>query len=156
MLKINIVAIGDIKEQYLKDGISEYMKRISRFAEIKICELKEHNPTSNNPNDIAIALQKDAIQIKNKLKGYPISLDIDGKSMDSVEFSKFIDKLSLKTSEISFIIGASNGLSEEIKALCKDKISFSKMTFPHQLMRMILLEQIYRAFTIINNISYHK
>lgn len=156
MLKINIVAIGDIKEQYLKEGLSEYLKRISRFADIKILEIKEHNPSSTNPNDISIALQKDAVEIKKKIKGYPICLDITGKSLDSVEFSNYLDKLSLKTSEITFIIGASNGLSEELKSQCKDKISFSKMTFPHQLMRLILLEQIYRAFTIINNISYHK
>lgn len=156
MIKINILAIGDIKEEYLKQGISEYIKRISRFADIKIIEIKEHNPTSSNPSDISIALQKDAIDIKKKIKGYPICLDILGKNLDSVEFSNYLDKLSLKTSEITIIIGASNGLSEEIKSQCKDKISFSKMTFPHQLMRLILLEQIYRAFTIINNISYHK
>lgn len=156
MLKINIVAIGDIKEQYLKEGLSEYLKRISRFADIKILEIKEHNPSSTNPNDISIALQKDAVEIKKKIKGYPICLDITGKSLDSVEFSNYLDKLSLQTSEITIIIGASNGLSEELKSQCKDKISFSKMTFPHQLMRLILLEQIYRAFTIINNISYHK
>lgn len=156
MIKINILAIGEIKEEYLKQGISEYIKRISRFADIKIIEIKEHNPTSSNPSDISIALQKDAIDIKKKIKGYPICLDILGKYLDSVEFSNYLDKLSLKTSEITIIIGASNGLSEEIKSQCKDKISFSKMTFPHQLMRLILLEQIYRAFTIINNISYHK
>ncbi len=156
MIKINILAIGEIKEEYLKQGISEYIKRISRFADIKVIEIKEHNPTSSNPSDISIALQKDAIDIKKKIKGYPICLDILGKNLDSVEFSNYLDKLSLKTSEITIIIGASNGLSEEIKSQCKDKISFSKMTFPHQLMRLILLEQIYRAFTIINNISYHK
>ena len=156
MRKIKILAISDIKKEYLKQGISEYIKRISRFADIKIIEIKEHNPTSSNPSDISIALQKDAIDIKKKIKGYPICLDILGKNLDSVEFSNYLDKLSLKTSEITIIIGASNGLSEEIKSQCKDKISFSKMTFPHQLMRLILLEQIYRAFTIINNISYHK
>lgn len=126
MIKINILAIGEIKEEYLKQGISEYIKRISRFADIKIIEIKEHNPTSSNPSDISIALQKDAIDIKKKIKGYPICLDILGKNLDSVEFSNYLDKLSLKTSEITIIIGASNGLSEEIKSQCKDKISFSK------------------------------
>ncbi len=156
MLKINIIAVGDIKEEYLKNGINEYLKRLNRFANVKIVELKENNPLSNNERDINLAKNKDALEIKKKIKGYPICLDILGKSLDSVEFSKYIDKLSLNTSEISIIIGASNGLSDEIKSICKDKISFSKMTFPHQLMRLILLEQIYRAFTIINNISYHK
>ena len=156
MLKINIIAIGDIKEKYLKDGINEYLKRLSRFADIKIYELKEHNPTSTNSNDINQALQKDAIEIKKKIKGLVVCLTLEGQSMDSIDFAKFIEKSSLKTSEITFIIGASNGLSDEIKSMSTNKISFSKMTFPHQLMRLILLEQLYRAFTIINNISYHK
>lgn len=156
MIKINIIAIGDIKESYLKEGINEYLKRIKRYADINIYELKEHNPSSNNANDILIALEKDADEIKKKIKGFPICLDISGKSMDSIEFSNYLNKLSLSTSEISIIIGASNGLSDSIKSNCKDKISFSKMTFPHQLMRLILLEQLYRSFTIIHNIAYHK
>ena len=156
MLKINLICMGDIKEKYLKDAISEYSKRLSKFINLNIIELKENIATSNNEKDILTALEKDADQISKYLKGHIICLDINAKQMDSVEFSKFLENLTLKTGEISFIIGASNGLSDRIKTKSNDKTSFSKMTFPHQLMRVIFLEQLYRAFTILNNIAYHK
>ena len=154
MLKINIIVMGDIKEKYFKDAIEEYKKRISRFAEIKIIELKENAPKNNG--EIVSCLKKDADEIIKHIKGYPICLDIKGKMLSSEELAKKIDTLSLSNSEISFIIGASNGIDEEIKSLCKERISFSPMTFPHQLMRVIFLEQLYRSFTILNNIAYHK
>jgi len=154
MLKINLIVMGDIKEKYFKDAIEEYKKRISRFAEIKIIELKENAPKNNG--EILSCLKKDAEEIKKHIKGYPICLDIKGKMLSSEELAKKIDTLSLSNSEISFIIGASNGIDEEVKSLCKEKISFSLMTFPHQLMRVIFLEQLYRSFTILNNIAYHK
>lgn len=156
MLKINLICIGDIKEKYLKDAISEYSKRISRFAELKIIEIKENVAQSSNKADIQSALKKDSIEIIKHLKGYPICLDILGHTYTSEEFSKKIESLTLSTGEISFIIGASNGLHDNVKNSCKEKISFSPMTFPHQLMRVIFLEQLYRSFTILNNISYHK
>ena len=156
MLKINLIVVGDIKENYLKQAIDEYSKRISRFAELKIIEIKENVARSSNKGDIDSALKKDANEIIKHIKGYPICLDIQGKMMSSVEFAKSIEKLSLETNEITFIIGASNGLDADIKKICKQKISFSLMTFPHQLMRVIFLEQLYRAFTILNNIAYHK
>ena len=156
MLKINLIAIGDIKEGYLQQAIAEYLKRISRFAELKIIELKENNPASANEKDILSALEKDALNIEKHMKGYPICLDIDAPQFSSEQFSEKIQNLCLKTSEISFIIGASNGIAKRIKDKCLERISFSKMTFPHQLMRVIFLEQIYRAFTIINHIAYHK
>lgn len=156
MLKINLIVLGDIKETYLKEAIKEYEKRISRFADLKIIELKENNPASNNEKDIAIALKKDKVEILKCIKGYPICLDVKGSQLSSTDFASKLSKTSLNYSEISFIIGASNGIDEEVKAICKERISFSKMTFPHQLMRVIFLEQLYRAFTINNNISYHK
>lgn len=156
MLKINLICMGDIKEKFFADAIAEYSKRLSRFAQIKIVELKENVARTNAEKDILSALNKDAIEIKKHLSGYCICLDINGKMLDSVSFAKQLGKLSLTNSEISFVIGASNGLSKEIKDLCKEKLSFSKMTFPHQLMRVIFLEQLYRAFTILNNIAYHK
>jgi 23S rRNA (pseudouridine1915-N3)-methyltransferase len=156
MLKINLVCLGDIKEQYLREAINEYSKRISRFAELKIIELKEHVAKSNNPTEISQALKKDGEEIKKHLKGYIFCLDINGKMLSSENFSAKIEKLCLTNSELTFIIGASNGIDEDIKKLCNEKISFSPMTFPHQLMRVIFLEQIYRVFTILNNISYHK
>ena len=156
MIKINLIVIGDIKEKYFKDAINEYSKRISRFAELKIIELKEHVAPTNNSADILSALKKDADEIKKHIKGYAICLDINGKMLSSEDLAKKIENISLSSSTISFIIGASNGIHDEIKELCNEKMSFSKMTFPHQLMRVIFLEQLYRAFTISNNISYHK
>jgi len=156
MIKINLITIGDIKEKYLKDAISEYSKRISRFADLKIVEIKENVAKTNNTQDILNSLKKDAVEIKKYLKGYIVCLDILGKQKSSADFAKNIEKISLNNSEISFVIGASNGISEEIKNIANEKISFSLMTFPHQLMRVIFLEQLYRAFTILNNISYHK
>ena len=156
MIKINLICMGDIKEKYLRDAINEYSKRISRFAELKIIELKEHVAQSGNSADIQKHLLKDAEEIKKYLKGYVISLDISGKLFSSEDFSKKIDKISLTNSEITFVIGASNGLDETIKNLSNEKLSFSLFTFPHQLMRVIFLEQLYRAFTILNNIAYHK
>lgn len=154
MLKINLIAMGDIKEKYLKEAIDEYIKRISRFAEIKIIELRENAP--KNSGEILTCLKKDAEEIKKHIKGYPICLDIKGKMFTSEEFASKISNTTLNNSEISFIIGASNGLDDTIKSTCKEKISFSPMTFPHQLMRVIFLEQLYRSFTILNNIAYHK
>ena len=148
--------MGDIKEKYLTDAINEYSKRISRFANLKIIELKENIAKSNNQQETINALKKDAQEIAKHIKGYPICLDVQGDMISSEQFAKKIEKTSLTNSEITFIIGASNGIHKEIKDLCKEKISFSKMTFPHQLMRVIFLEQLYRAFTILNNISYHK
>ena len=156
MIKINLICIGDIKEKYLTDAINEYSKRISRFANLKITELKEQVSKTNNNQDILNALKKDATEIEKHIKGYPVCLDIQGDMISSEQFAKKIEKTSLTNSEITFIIGASNGIHQDIKDLCKEKISFSKMTFPHQLMRVIFLEQLYRAFTILNNISYHK
>ncbi|MBQ8615851.1 MAG: 23S rRNA (pseudouridine(1915)-N(3))-methyltransferase RlmH [Clostridia bacterium] len=156
MLKINLICIGDIKEKYLRDAIAEYSKRISRFADLKIIEIKEHIAQSSSNADICIALKKDAEDILKHIKGYSFCLDINSKMFSSEEFAKKIEKTSLTNSEISFIIGASNGIAEQIKTACNEKISFSPMTFPHQLMRVIFLEQLYRAFTILNNIAYHK
>ena len=154
MLKINLIAMGDIKEKFFKEAIDEYKKRISRFAEIKIIELKENAPKNNG--EINSCLKKDAEEIKKHIKGYAICLDIKGKMLSSEELAKKIDNLTLNNSEVSFIIGASNGLDEEIKNICKERFSFSLLTFPHQLMRVIFLEQLYRSFTILNNIAYHK
>ena len=156
MIKINLICMGDIKEKFYRDAVNEYLKRLSRFALVKVVELKENVARTSSENDILTALKKDAQEIKKHISGYPICLDILGSSSTSEGFSKKIEKLSLTNSEISFIIGASNGIDSEIKAMCKEKISFSPLTFPHQLMRVIFLEQLYRAFTILNNTPYHK
>lgn len=156
MLKINLIAMGDIKENYLVEAIKEYSKRLSRFCNLKIIQLKENVSRTNNNQDILNALKKDAELILPHLSGHIICLDINAKMYSSEQFAEKINNISLTKSEITFIIGASNGLSDEIKNKCHEKMSFSLMTFPHQLMRVIFLEQLYRSFTILNNISYHK
>ena len=141
MLEIEVFCNGNLKEQYLKDGCAEYLKRISAFAKISVKEF------SDDGKMLAAIPQR----------AYKIALCIEGKMLDSTELADAIDKLAVSgVSDIVFIIGGSDGLDEEIKAKCNLRLSFSKMTFPHQLMRMILLEQIYRAFTIINHGKYHK
>ena len=156
MLKINLIAMGDIKEKYFKEAINEYLKRLTRFADVKIIELKENAPKNISVGEISNCLKKDAEEIKKHIKGYPVCLDIKGKELSSEDMAKKLQSITLSSSEISFIIGASNGIADEIKNLCKERISFSLMTFPHQLMRVIFLEQLYRSFTILNNIAYHK
>jgi 23S rRNA (pseudouridine1915-N3)-methyltransferase len=159
MIKINIIAVGKLKENYLRDAVSEYSKRISAFAKINIIEIGECR-CSDNPSaaELAQVIGKEGEQIIAKIpKGsFVIPMCIEGVQKTSEEFSKEIERISLTNSEITFVIGGSFGLSEEVKALGRLKLSFSKMTFPHQLMRVILLEQIYRALSISNNSKYHK
>lgn len=150
---IKIIAIGSIKEKYLKDAIAEYQKRLQKYTSIEIIELKDESL-----DEINKTLSKEAEKIKKHIseKDYIITLEIEGKQLDSVEFSKKLENIQLETSNIAFIIGGSYGLSPEIKEMSNYHLSISKMTFPHQLFRVILLEQIYRAFKIKNNESYHK
>lgn len=150
---IKIIAIGSIKEKYLKDAIAEYQKRLQKYTSLEIIELKDESF-----DDIDKNLNKEAEKIKKHIseKDYIITLEIEGKQLDSVEFSKKLENIQLETSNITFIIGGSYGLSPEIKGMSNYHLSVSKMTFPHQLFRVILLEQIYRAFKIKNNESYHK
>lgn len=150
---IKIIAIGSIKEKYLKDAIAEYQKRLQKYTSLEIIELKDESF-----DNIDKTLNKEAEKIKKHIseKDYIITLEIEGKQLDSVEFSKKLENIQLETSNITFIIGGSYGLSNEIKEMSNYHLSISKMTFPHQLFRVILLEQIYRAFKIKNNESYHK
>ena len=143
---IKIICVGKIKEKFYKEAITEYLKRLQKYHKIIIEEVPDSD----------IEHEKDLILNKIKEKDYIVALEIEGTPMDSQEFSNYIDKTFLKTSTITFIIGGSNGLSEQIKNRANDKISFSKLTFPHQLFRVILLEQIYRSFKIIHHETYHK
>ena len=159
MIKINIIAVGKLKEKYLKDAVAEYTKRISAYAKVNIIEVNEYRCGDNpSPAEIQQVLQKEGEQIIAKIpKGsFVIPMCIEGKQRTSEEFSKEIENITLTNSEMTFVIGGSFGLSDEVKTLGKLKLSFSKMTFPHQLMRVILLEQIYRALSISNNSKYHK
>lgn len=143
---IKIICVGKIKEKFFKDAIDEYMKRLSKYHKIEIIELIDSN----------IKQEKDLILKKIDTKDYIITMEIEGKQLNSLELSKLIDKTFLNYPNITFIIGGSEGLDEEIKNIANYKLSFSNLTFPHQLFRIILLEQIYRSFKILNNETYHK
>lgn len=159
-MTIDIICIGKIKEAFMRDAIEEYTKRISKFARINIIELKdEKTPDNASENESNNIKEKEAERIMKYVSrdAYIFTLCIEGKGRTSEEFSENITNVELKYgSHIQFIIGGSLGLADSIKALSNDKLSFSKMTFPHQLMRVILLEQIYRAYKIKNNEPYHK
>ena len=148
---IKIICIGKLKERYLKDAIDDYKKRISKYTKFEILELTDEKDT-NNP----LKKEKESILKHLKEKDNIVILDINGVKKTSEEFSTFINKELNQNSNITFIIGSSNGLDNEIKNLSNKKISFSSLTFPHGLFRLILLEQIYRSFKIINNETYHK
>lgn len=158
-MKIKIYAIGKIKEQYLKDGINEYLKRISPYSNIEIVEVID-SKVKDNPNifDIKKAKDEEGDRVLKLIKNdYLIGLDMNKKEFLSEEFADFLDKKMVEGgSSISFVIGGSYGLSDALKARCNTSISLSKMTFLHQMTRLILLEQIYRAFKILNNETYHK
>lgn len=159
-MNIDILAIGDIKEKYFKDAIKEYSKRLSAYASINITELSEER-LSNNPSDAEIsqAMEKEGQRILDKInpRAYVIALCIEGKQHSSEDLSSKIQEITVDGySDIAFIIGGSNGLSPKVKQNAHHKLSFSKMTFPHQLMRVILLEQIYRGFKIMRGEKYHK
>ena len=155
-MNINIICIGKIKDKYINDGIAEFSKRMTSFASLNIIELKEYN----KEDSINISIEKESSEILrqiSKSSSYNILLDLDGKEITSENMSKYIDDLKNKgISSINFIIGGSNGVNQELKNSVDMKLKFSHFTFPHQLMRLILLEQIYRWFAISNNIKYHK
>ncbi len=159
MLTINIICVGKIKENYLKNAIAEYTKRLSKYCKLNITEL----PDEKIPDKLNSALEseiknKECNNIINHLKNgsYIIALDLKGKELSSEEFSKKIDNISMDFSNITFIIGGSLGLNKTLLDMCNFKICFSKMTFPHQLIRIFLLEQIFRAFKISNGETYHR
>lgn len=157
MMKINVVCIGSIKEKYFNDAIAEYLKRLSKFYQIEIIELKEEKmPKNYSQTDIENVKTKESLAMEKVLKGYVIALDERGEELNSVKMSEKLSKIMLSNSTISFVIGGSWGLSEDIKKKANMLLSFSKFTFPHQLMRVVLLEQLYRQTTILNNIPYAK
>ncbi|HRT68975.1 MAG TPA: 23S rRNA (pseudouridine(1915)-N(3))-methyltransferase RlmH [Bacilli bacterium] len=153
-MDIKVIVVGKIKENYLQVGIEEYKKRIKLFCNLQIIEIKEITAADSYKN-----LKEEAKTILNNIKkeDYVITLEILGNSLDSVELAKFIQNHYLYSSRVlTFVIGSSDGLDEEVKKRSDYQLSFSKLTFPHQLMRMLFLEQIYRSLTIINNQKYHK
>ena len=150
MKKINLVCVGKIKESYLKDGISEYVKRISRFAQVSIKELPDYATEDNS------CIKKESDLILKELIGYVIILDINGNAFDSVTLAKKIDSAFITNSEVTFVIVGSKGYDDRVREKSNLSVSFGKVTFPHQLMRLMTLEQIYRAFSIIEGMPYHK
>lgn len=150
---IKIICVGKIKEKFYKEAILEYQKRLSKYTKLEIIECPDYD---NLPIETIKKYEMEQILKKISDKEYIITMQIEGKCIDSVEFSKLIDETLIKNSNISFIIGGSYGLHDDIKKMSNYSLSFSKMTFPHQLFRVILLEQLYRSFKIIKNESYHK
>lgn len=150
MLTVEVIAVGKIKEKYFSDALAEYQKRLSGYCNFKITQVADFPDDANE-------IKREADIIIPKIKGACIPLCVEGKQLSSEELADLIRRLTVDgVSHICFVIGGSNGLDDRIKNMGRLKLSFSKMTFPHQLMRVILAEQIYRAFKIINNEKYHK
>ena len=158
MLNINIVCVGKVKEKYLKDALSEYSKRLLKYCKLNIIEIADEPIPSNLSDKLADNIKNiEGSKILNTIKNsYIISLDLNGKEYSSEQFAEKLDKITLNNSSITFVIGGSLGLSTEIIHNSNELICFSKMTFPHQLIRVFLLEQIFRAFKINNNETYHR
>lgn len=143
---IKVICVGKLKEQYLKDGINDYLNRINKYHKLEIIEL----------NDSNIDKEKELILKNINTKDYIITLDIEGNNLSSTSLAEKLDKTFITNSNITFIIGGSDGIHNEVKKISNYSLSFSKLTFPHGLFRLILLEQIYRSFKILNHESYHK
>ncbi|MGI0232144.1 23S rRNA (pseudouridine(1915)-N(3))-methyltransferase RlmH [Streptococcus pneumoniae] len=159
-MKIKVVTVGKLKEKYLKDGIAEYSKRISRFAKFEMIELSDEktpDKASESENQKILEIEGQRILSKIADRDFVIVLAIEGKTFFSEEFSKQLEETSIKGfSTITFIIGGSLGLSSSVKNRANLSVSFGRLTLPHQLMRLVLVEQIYRAFTIQQGFPYHK
>ena len=159
-MEIRILTVGKIKEKYLNDGIAEYAKRLGRYCKLTFCQVadeKTPDKASDALNEQIKATEAERLMKHIRDQDYVIALAIDGKMLDSVQLSQKIDQLGVGgKSSIAFVIGGSLGLGDQVLRRADFKLSFSKMTFPHQLMQMILLEQIYRGYRILNHEPYHK
>lgn len=151
--KMKIICVGKIKENYLKEAILEYRKRLSKYTTIDLIEIVDQNM-----NDIKKSLQEEGKDILKQIKDkdYVITLEIEGKNYTSIELAAHLEKLQENHPNLVFVIGGSNGLDSMVKMRANESLSFSSLTFPHQLFRVLLLEQIYRGYKIINHESYHK
>ena len=156
MIRINVVCIGKIKDRYIKEGIAEFSKRLSKYVKLDIVELAEEDDNKGIENAINSETERIINAISKRNYSYNILLDLNGKMLTSEEMAEKIEKISMTSSEISFIIGGSNGVNDNLRKIVDFRLCFSLMTFPHQLMRLILTEQIYRWISINNNIKYHK
>ena len=159
-MKITCIAVGKIKEKYYAEAIKEYAKRLSRYCKLEILELPdEKTPDGASMAEEAVILEREGERILKVIRedAYVIALAIKGRALDSLEFSHRLEQLGVEgRSHIAFVIGGSLGLSQAVMERADEAVSFSRMTFPHQLMRVILLEQVYRGFRILNHQPYHK
>lgn len=152
MLSIKLVCVGNLKERFWMDACDEYKKRLSKFCKLTVVEIEEQNRLKETDK----ILHKEGEDILKHLSGTVVLMAIEGKQYSSEEFSAFIETQKLTTSELTFVIGGSYGVSEEVKRSIKTKVSFGKATFPHNLARVMLLEQLYRGFMLASGSSYHK
>ena len=155
MHKINLVVVGGLKEKYFKDAESEYLKRLGRFAQVEIKEVNEF--LSNSKISVEQIKRTECEELLKKTSGFVVAMDKSGEVVSSEQLSKLVSKTFTDGAKaLTFVIGGSNGLTKEFLGRADKVVSFGKITYPHQLMRIILLEQIYRAETILNNVTYHK
>lgn len=145
MIKIHFAVVGKLKESFYRDAVAEYQKRLSRFADVSLCEVAE-----------CATLKEEAALLKRQCRGFVVALAVEGKKYDSEGFAAKLKELTDAGREVTFLIGSSCGLDESLKRAADLRVSFSDMTFPHQLMRVILFEQVYRAFMINTGSTYHK
>ena len=158
-MKVTLICVGKVKEKFYRDAIKEYEKRLGAYIKLNTIEISDEKVKVENDSEIALAMEKEGNNILSKIKDnqYVITLEILGKNLSSEEFASKIDNLMLiGKSDITLVIGGSYGLSDNVKKRSDFALSFSKMTFPHQMMRVVLLEQVYRAYRIITGASYHK
>ena len=159
-MNITVISVGKLKDKYLKEGIAEYTKRLTRYCTLNLIEVADEKAPENlSESDMELVKKREGEKILKHVKegAYVIALDLQGQMYSSESFADRLEKLSLQgNSQIVFIIGGSLGISNDVLLRSDEKISFSKMTFPHQLMRLILLEQVYRAYKINKNEPYHK
>lgn len=154
-MKIKLVAVGNLKDSYWKDACNEYLKRLKRFAEVTVIEIPEET-VAENATQIETAKNKEGTRILQAVKEKMYLLSLDGEQLTSEKFAEYIKEDYDLGRAVTFVIGGSYGTSNEVNKRADKKIAFGKITFPHRLMRVVFLEQLYRAFTINNNISYHK
>ena len=158
-MKVTLICVGKVKEKFYRHAIKEYEKRLGAYIKVNTIEISDEKVKVENDSEIALAMEKEGNSILSKIKDnqYVITLEILGKNLSSEEFASKIDNLMLTSkSDVVLVIGGSYGLSDSVKKRSDFALSFSRMTFPHQMMRVILLEQVYRAYRIISGASYHK
>lgn len=155
-MKIKILAVGKIKEKWYAEALAEYVKRLDRFAAVEIFEADEGDVRDTGEASVNAALKKEAEQILPRLQGYTVALDIDGRQMSSTEIASLIHREKMNNSVFTFVVGGSHGLHRSVKDAARLRLSFGKITLPHTLCRVVLAEQVYRAFMVNANSVYHK